>query len=78
LKAFARVKTAAEDFPAAALEASVTRDYCVKALYLASDAFNSAIAASGSTPFALTPSAQVLTSGSAAFFHYASWSGVSV
>src|SRR5690242_8010455 len=52
--------------------------HCVKALYLASEAFSSAIAASGSTPVFLTPSAQVLTSGSEAFFHCASCSGVSV
>jgi len=37
-----------------------------------------AIAASGSTPFALTPSPQLLTSGSAAFFHSAVCSGVSL
>ena len=52
--------------------------YCASALYLVSEAFNSAIAASGSTPFFLTPSAQVLTSGSEAFFHCAVCSGVSV
>ena len=53
-------------------------NYCVKALYLASEAFNSAIAASGSTPVFLTLSAQLLNSGSAAFFHKAVCSAVSV
>src|SRR5689334_2669121 len=52
--------------------------YCVSALYLTSEARSSDIAASGSTPVFLTPSAQVLISGSEAFFHKAVCSGVSL
>ena len=54
------------------------RSYCASALYLVSEALSSASAASGSPPFFLTPSPQVLTSGSAAFFHAAVCSGVSL
>src|SRR6185312_2098815 len=69
---------AAAEGPAAAGLDRRGAPYCASALYLASEAFSSFIAWSGSTPVFFTPSAQVLTSGSAAFFHCASWSAVSV
>src|SRR5712691_3519128 len=49
----------------------VTGSYCVKAWYWARAARSSDIAASGSVPVFLTPSAQVLISGSEAFFQSA-------
>src|ERR1700687_3857701 len=52
--------------------------YWAKASYLASEARSSVIAASGSTPVFLTPSAQSLISGSEAFFHSAVCSAVSL
>ena len=52
--------------------------YCAKALYLVSAARSSLRAASGSAPVFLTPSPQVLTNGSDAFFHCAVCSGVSL
>src|SRR5450759_5087577 len=54
------------------------RCYFARALYLASEARSSVIAASGSAPVFLTASAQVLISGSDAFFHSAVCSGVSL
>src|SRR5688500_10890429 len=45
--------------------------YCASALFLVSSARSSFIAASGSPPFFLTLSPQVLTSGSEAFFQSA-------
>src|SRR3977135_1300890 len=52
--------------------------YCASALYFVRESRRSASAASGSPPFFLTPSPQVLTSGSDAFFHCAVCSGVSL
>ncbi len=52
--------------------------YSASALYFFSEAFRSTSAASGSAPAFLAPSAQVLTSGSAAFFQAAVCSGVSL
>src|SRR3954466_12885141 len=52
--------------------------YGAKALYLARVARSSVIAASGSAPVFLTPSPQVLISGSEAFFHSAVCSAVSL
>jgi len=55
------------------------KGYFASALYLVSSARSSVMAASGSaSPFFLTPSAQLLTNGSAAFFQSAVCSGVSV
>ena len=54
------------------------RRHSASALYFFSEALSSAMAASGSAPVFLTPSDQVLTSGSAAFFQAAVWSGVSL
>src|ERR1700710_2152522 len=58
-------------------KAAVQGNYCVKALYLVSDARSSLNAVSGSPPAFLTLSPQVLISGSDAFFHSAGFSPVS-
>ena len=72
-------ETAAAEDSAAAVIDGVQDRYCASALYLVSEAFE---ARSSPRPdrrrFFLTPSAQVLTSGSAAFFHSAVCSGVSL
>jgi hypothetical protein len=52
--------------------------HSASALYFFSEAFSSAIAASGSAPAFLAPSPHVFTSGSEAFFQAAVWSGVSL
>jgi len=62
---------------AAEFAAKIER-HSASALYFFSAAFSSVMAASGSAPVFLTPSAQVLTRGSAAFFQAAVCSPVSL